>query len=282
MALAARQSTRAAAGGAASCSSAVAVCTPTTLRPSARLARRNVVTPAPASTVAASSSGRVVMVRAASSDMARWEQQVREGSVANVSVPQAAKMVEQGGWVLLDVRPPTETGKVGITGAVDVPLFCEDPSNSIGSLMKKAATIGTGGWWLGGSHMIPNTEFLAQVQARVPKDTGVIIGCQKGLRSLAAAEQLSRAGYSKVAWINGGFDTARPGDLATTNGRDIRYAGIGGLSEVLGWTEVQQEEKAGFMGGVAGVLGLVALILLADLALFGYEQIQYMHGTPLK
>jgi hypothetical protein len=67
------------------------VCTPTTLRPSARLARRNVVTPAPASTVAASSSGRVVMVRAASSDMARWEQQVREGSVANVSVPQAGE-----------------------------------------------------------------------------------------------------------------------------------------------------------------------------------------------
>lgn len=56
----------------------------------------------------------------------------------------------------------------------------------------------------------------------MPKETGIIIGCQKGLRSLAAAEQLSRAGYSKVAWVNGGFDTARPGDLATTNGRDIR------------------------------------------------------------
>jgi hypothetical protein len=37
----------------------------------------------------------------------------------------------------------------------------------------------------------------------------------------------------------------------------------------LGWTEVQQEEKQGFMGGVNGVLGLVALILAADLALFG-------------
>jgi hypothetical protein len=49
-----------------------------------------------------------------------------------------------------------------------------------------------------------------------------------------------------------------------------RYAGIGGLSEVLGWTEVQQEEQQGFMGGVNGVLGLVALILAADLALFGY------------
>jgi len=49
-----------------------------------------------------------------------------------------------------------------------------------------------------------------------------------------------------------------------------RYAGIGGLSEVLGWTEVQQEEnKGGFFGGANNVLALVALVLFADLALFG-------------
>jgi rhodanese-related sulfurtransferase len=48
------------------------------------------------------------------------------------------------------------------------------------------------------------------------------VACQKGLRSLAAAEQLSRAGYSKLAWINGGFDTARPGDLPTTDDKDVR------------------------------------------------------------
>jgi rhodanese-related sulfurtransferase len=65
-------------------------------------------------------------------------------------------------------------------------------------------------------------HIVPQVQAQIPKDKGVIIGCQKGLRSLAAAEQLSRAGYARVAWINGGFDTARPGDLKTSNGRDIR------------------------------------------------------------
>jgi hypothetical protein len=64
------------------------------------------------------------------------------------------------------------------------------------------------------------------VQAQIPKDKGVIMGCQKGLRSLAAAEQLSRAGYARVAWINGGFDTARPGDLKTSNGRDIRWVVI--------------------------------------------------------
>lgn len=107
-------------------------------------------------------------------------------------------------------------------GAIAVPLYLEDPSNGPASLLKKAATIGTGGWWLGGTHMIPNESFLAQVQAQVPKDARVVVACQKGLRSLSAAEQLSRAGYRSLAWINGGLDTARPGDLPTANGRDVR------------------------------------------------------------
>jgi len=213
--------------------------------------------------------------------MARWEQQVRDGSVAQVSVNQAVDLMNQG-WVLLDVRPPGETDKVSLLDAVNVPIFVEDESSSFGSLMKKAAAVSTGGWWLGGTHMVPNDKFLPEVQTKIPKDKGVIIGCQKGLRSLAAAEQLSRAGYGRVAWINGGFDTAHPADLRTSNNKDVRYAGIGGLSEVLGWTEVQQEEKQGFMGGVNGVLGLVALILAADLALFGYEQIMFLMGTPMK
>lgn len=59
----------------------------------------------------------------------------------------------------------------------------------------------------------------------MPKDAKVIVGCQKGLRSLAACEQLARAGYGQLAWINGGFDTARDDELPTTGGKDLRYAG---------------------------------------------------------
>ncbi|KAF8066281.1 STR11 [Scenedesmus sp. PABB004] len=228
----------------------------------------------------AAGRGACLAVRAAGTKaqeaQLRWTQQVKDGSVMNVSNKSAGELMKEG-WVLLDVRPPGEVAKVGITGAVNVPLYVEDPSNSVGSLLKKSATIGTGGWWLGGTHMIPNNDFMAQVAAQVPKDTPVIVACQKGLRSLAAAEQLSRAGYQKLAWINGGLDTARPGDLPTTNGRDVRYAGIGGLSEALGWTEVQQEEGAGgFMGGVQNIFKIVALVLAADLALFAYEQVTYM------
>lgn len=54
-----------------------------------------------------------------------------------------------------------------------------------------------------------------------------------------------------------------------------RYAGIGGLSESLGWTDVQREEKqSSFMGGFENVIKLFSLILLADMLLFAYEQVR--------
>ena len=60
-------------------------------------------------------------------------------------------------------------------------------------------------------------------------------------RSLAAAEQLSKAGYSTLAWINGGLDTSRKGDLPAVDDTDLRYGGIGGLTEVFGLTDVQRD-----------------------------------------
>jgi hypothetical protein len=128
-----------------------------------------------------------------------------------------------------------------------------------------------GGWWLGGSHMKPNPNFLNQVLEKIPKDSkGVVVVCQKGLRSLTACEQLARAGYPAIAWINGGLDTARPGELATKDGKDIRYGGIGGLSEVLGWTEVQQDENTGFGGGYLNVLKGFGVLLFLDVVWFLY------------
>jgi rhodanese-related sulfurtransferase len=76
----------------------------------------------------------------------------------------------------------------------------------------------------------PPPAYPAQVQAKVPADAKVIVACQKGLRSLAACEQLAKAGYAQIAWLNGGFDTARKGDIATTNGVDVRCViGVGRL-----------------------------------------------------
>ncbi len=48
-----------------------------------------------------------------------------------------------------------------------------------------------------------------------------------------------------------------------------RFAGTGGFSELLGWTEVHEAEGLTKLGGTQGVLGFVAVILFADYALYG-------------
>lgn len=209
---------------------------------------------------------------------ARWDAQIREGKVRNVSTSEAGELVKDG-WIMLDVRPPEETDKAGIIGSVEVPVFIPDTEITPGSLIKQMSAFGMGGWWLGGTHMVPYNNFLPDVLSKVPKDANVIVGCQKGLRSLAACEQLSRAGYKNIAWVNGGFDTAAKGDLPVKGDVDIRYSGIGGLSAVVGWTEVQQQDNAGLGGGVENVLKLVGVVVVLDILVFAYEQYQYMQGA---
>lgn len=108
--------------------------------------------------------------------------------------------------------------------------------------------------------MCSRSQTISSHSLQVPKDAKVIVACQKGLRSLAAAEQLSRAGYTSLAWVNGGLDNSRPGEVPTRDGKDIRYAGIGGVSEIVGWTEVQQE-NAGPAGSLKSVFIGVSICL---------------------
>ncbi len=63
--------------------------------------------------------------------------------------------------------------------------------------------------------------------------------------------------------------------------RTNRYAGIGGVSEMLGWTEVQQEEKKSFAGGYENVLKVVGVVLALDAVVFLYEYITVqVQGKP--
>ncbi len=75
--------------------------------------------------------------------------------------------------MLLDVRPPPEVEKVGIPGAVAVALFLPDSRMELGSLLANYAAFGTGGWWVGGGHFIPNADFLAQVR----RSSGLVGWC---------------------------------------------------------------------------------------------------------
>lgn len=196
------------------------------------------------------------------------------GKVRNIPAAEFTNLVNEG-WIVLDVRPSDELKKAPLQNALEIPLFVADESSSISTLIKKSTAFGMGGWWLGGTHMIPNPEFLAAVQASIPdkENAKIIVVCQKGLRSLSACEQLARVGYQNLAWINGGLDTGSAGTIPTKNGVDVRIGGIGGLSEFLGWTEVQQENGSGFAGGYQNILKFFAVILALDLVWFLYTLI---------
>jgi len=151
---------------------------------------------------------------------------------------------------MLDVRPSDEVERVAIKDAINVPIFVVDEEASFSNLLKQAAALGTGGWWQGGQHMKTNPSFIADVTARLPVDSNpaIVVACQKGLRSLAACEALVGAGYQRVAWLSGGFDSATKTDFETNNGKDPRYGGVAGVRGMIGWTRVQQEEEKALGG----------------------------------
>lgn len=198
------------------------------------------------------------------------------GRIGYVSPKEASSLMKDG-WILLDVRPPEETNIARIEGAVEIPLFLVDDEISVRNLFKQALAFGMGGWWVGGAHMRPNPDFINQVEEKINRTEipGVIVVCQKGLRSLAACEQLARAGYSRIVWINGGLDTAKPGDIPTVDDADIRMAGVGGLSGMIGWTEVQQEQSNKPLAGLLSwfIIGGLGITIFYQL----YSQVMQSH-----
>lgn len=85
----------------------------------------------------------------------------------------------------------------------------------------------------------PNPNFLRVVEANIPKDATIIVGCQAGGRSQRAADMLEKAGYTNVANMMGGFgggqdhagnpvagwrDTGLP--VNTENGDGVSYASL--------------------------------------------------------
>ncbi|GMV83004.1 MAG: hypothetical protein AMXMBFR7_41880 [Planctomycetota bacterium] len=97
---------------------------------------------------------------------------------------QAHKLLNQGGYVYLDVRTVEEFAQGHPAGARNVPVMERDP--------------GTG-------QMTPNPEFVRVVEAHFSKQTALLVGCRSGGRSAAACQFLAQAGYTQLWNVNGGF-----------------------------------------------------------------------------
>ncbi len=85
--------------------------------------------------------------------------------------------------VYLDVRTEAEFAAGHPAGAYNVPVVFFDAAR----------------------RPVPNPDFEAIVQARFPRQTTLLVGCQSGVRSQRAADMLHALGFVDVSNVAGGF-----------------------------------------------------------------------------
>jgi rhodanese-related sulfurtransferase len=89
--------------------------------------------------------------------------------------------------VYIDVRTEREFANGHPHGAVNIPVAFPDPARG----------------------MIVNADFVKVVQANFPREKKIIVGCQAGPRSTAAAGMLQQAGFQDISNMLGGFGGMR-------------------------------------------------------------------------
>jgi rhodanese-related sulfurtransferase len=110
-------------------------------------------------------------------------------SIQQISAEQAHTLMSQDPSIIyLDVRTVAEFEAGHPPAALNIPVVVPNP------VIRK---------------MTPNPGFLPTVEANLPKDAKIIVGCMSGGRSQYAAEVLEDAGYQNVANMQGGFGGAR-------------------------------------------------------------------------
>ncbi|CAN6914536.1 unnamed protein product [Brassica oleracea] len=205
----------------------------------------------------------------------RWDGLLREGKVKLLTPREAGYAIQLSNKPLLDVRPSSERNKAWVKGSDWVPIFDNEDNLDAGTLSKKVTSFAMGGWWSGTPILSFNKLFLSKVEEKFPKETELIVACQKGLRSLAACELLINAGYQNIFWVQGGLESAEDEDLVTEGSQPLKLAGIGGFSEFLGWTDQQraQAAKEGWGYRLVFTARLFGVILAADALFLGAQQL---------
>lgn len=97
---------------------------------------------------------------------------------------------------------------------LQAPLFVEDTSSDLASFVKRASAFGMGGWWLGGTHMMPNPNFMAEVE----------VGGQGGLACCWR--------HTCIRWDGTGWDGGHGSGLREPACEQLqRRPGVQGLSQ---------------------------------------------------
>jgi rhodanese-related sulfurtransferase len=107
-------------------------------------------------------------------------------TIPRVSPAEAKKLIDEDGYIYLDVRSEPEYAAGHPAGAQNIPILHAGPTG-----------------------MQPNPDFLAVARALFRKEQKIIVGCRSGQRSMRAAEALASDGFTNVIDQRAGFEGPR-------------------------------------------------------------------------
>ncbi len=125
-------------------------------------------------------------------------------AIDKLSAADAQRLVQEQGYVLLDVCSMPEYAEAHAEGAYNVPFLHKTPNG-----------------------MIPNQDFVRVVEFVFPdRSTPIITLCRAGNRSYRAAEELASLGYGNLYDVADGFQEDGPLGVETGEPDDRSYKSL--------------------------------------------------------
>ncbi|KAI4963423.1 hypothetical protein ZWY2020_014124 [Hordeum vulgare] len=192
----------------------------------------------------ASDASSMGMARSAAAVAVRAE-------VSFVDGDEAKRLVAEEGYTVLDVRDRRQYERAHVRASAHVPLYIENEDNDIGTIIKRQAHNNFAGLFYGLSFTKLNRDFTKTVRSKFSPESKLLVVCQEGLRSTAAADALEREGFQNLACITSGLQTLKPGTFET----------VGEAAECLGkpafyslefiFFTVRLSVSVGVLGGIS-------------------------------
>ncbi|EYU39913.1 hypothetical protein ABFS82_10G169800 [Erythranthe guttata] len=151
-----------------------------------------------------------------------------------VDSEEAKKLIAVEGYAVVDVRDRIQFERSHIKDCYHVPLFIENKDNDFGTIIYRQLHNNFSGLFYGLPFTKPNPEFVESLKGKFSPDTKLLLVCQEGLRSAAAANKLEQAGYENIACITSGLQSVQPGTFDCVGSTELQNAGKAGLVQIQG------------------------------------------------
>lgn len=159
---------------------------------------------------------------------------VVRAEVSFVDADEAKRLVGEEGYTVLDIRDRTQRERAHIKSSTHVPLFIENQDNDIGTIVKRQLHNNFAGLFFGLPFTKLNPDFALTVKDKFSPESKLLVVCQEGLRSAAAADALEKEGFQNIACITSGLQTVKPGTFESVGKSELQNAGKAGLVTIQG------------------------------------------------